>query len=180
VSRKPAASKNPTELRATRKDLLAQLSMTLESLLKREADVLRLRFGLIDGQPRTLDEVAAVLGLSRASVQKIESSAMYQLGRWKADLLRPFLDAESRMVPQSLREELLRSTGAQLPLIWCKKHGWQAPDGFNKYCEGCPCPIWMSNSGGRKRYCSDACRQAASRQRRRSGRANEDRSLRSR
>src|SRR5882762_2358489 len=50
-----------------------QLQSVLASLPEREAGVLRLRFGLTDGQPRTLDEIGQVYGVTRERIRQIES-----------------------------------------------------------------------------------------------------------
>ena len=44
----------------------------LETLSEREAGVVRLRFGLTDGQPRTLDEIGQVYGVTRERIRQIE------------------------------------------------------------------------------------------------------------
>ncbi|MGA7051303.1 MAG: RNA polymerase sigma factor, partial [Mycobacterium sp.] len=50
-----------------------QLQSVLETLSEREAGVVRLRFGLTDGQPRTLDEIGQVYGVTRERIRQIES-----------------------------------------------------------------------------------------------------------
>ena len=54
------------------------LNKLLESLTEREAEVLRLRFGLTDGKTRTLEEVAEILGVSRERVHQIEHKAIHR------------------------------------------------------------------------------------------------------
>jgi Sigma-70, region 4 len=56
-----------------------QLQSVLETLSEREASVVRLRFGLTDGQPRTLDEIGQVYGVSRERIRQIESKTMSKL-----------------------------------------------------------------------------------------------------
>ena len=56
-----------------------QLQSVLASLPEREAGVLRLRFGLTDGQPRTLDEIGQVYGVTRERIRQIESKTMSTL-----------------------------------------------------------------------------------------------------
>jgi hypothetical protein len=48
----------------------------LATLSIREAGVIQLRFGLIDGQPHTLDEIGRVYGVTRERIRQIESHAM--------------------------------------------------------------------------------------------------------
>ena len=51
----------------------------LEALDEREREILRLRFGLDAGHPRTLDEVGAVFSLTRERIRQIEARAMSKL-----------------------------------------------------------------------------------------------------
>jgi RNA polymerase primary sigma factor len=60
-----------------------------QHLTAREAAVLRLRFGLMDGQPRTLGEIAQDLGISRERVRQIEAESLHKLRR-TAPFLRQF------------------------------------------------------------------------------------------
>ena len=56
----------------------AALNKLLESLTEREAEVLRLRFGLTDGKTRSLEEVTEILGVSRERVRQIEHKALHR------------------------------------------------------------------------------------------------------
>ncbi|BDH57135.1 hypothetical protein MTP03_20740 [Tsukamurella sp. PLM1] len=56
-----------------------QLQSVLDTLSEREAGVVRLRFGLTDGQPRTLDEIGQVYGVTRERIRQIESKTMSKL-----------------------------------------------------------------------------------------------------
>ena len=73
--------------------LQEQLHSVLGTLSEREAGVVSLRFGLADGQPKTLDEISHVYGVSRERIRQIESKAMYKLRHpSRSKLLRDFLD----------------------------------------------------------------------------------------
>jgi RNA polymerase primary sigma factor len=56
-----------------------QLRQVLSTLSEREAGVIRLRFGLIDGQPHTLEEIGQVYGVSRERIRQIEAKTMSKL-----------------------------------------------------------------------------------------------------
>ena len=51
----------------------------LATLAAREAGIVRLRFGLTDGRPRTLDEIGQVYGVTRERIRQIESKTMSKL-----------------------------------------------------------------------------------------------------
>jgi RNA polymerase primary sigma factor len=55
------------------------LQSVLATLSDREAGIVRLRFGLIDGQPRTLDEIGQVYGVTRERIRQIEYKTMSKL-----------------------------------------------------------------------------------------------------
>jgi RNA polymerase primary sigma factor len=59
--------------------LQEQLSKVLESLSERERKVIELRFGLIDGHPRTLEEVGREFGVTRERIRQIESKTLCKL-----------------------------------------------------------------------------------------------------
>ncbi len=70
-----------------------QLSSVLQTLSEREAGVVRLRFGLADGQPRTLDEIGQVYGVTRERIRQIESKTMSKLRHpSRSQVLRDYLD----------------------------------------------------------------------------------------
>lgn len=69
-----------------------QLQLVLETLSEREAGVVRLRFGLADGQPRTLEEIGQVYGLTRERIRQIETKTMEKLRHpSRSKVLRDYL-----------------------------------------------------------------------------------------
>jgi RNA polymerase primary sigma factor len=70
-----------------------QLRSVLATLSEREASIVQLRFGLTDGQPRTLDEIGQVYGVTRERIRQIESKTMSKLRHpSRAQPLRDYLD----------------------------------------------------------------------------------------
>ncbi|MBB6376610.1 RNA polymerase primary sigma factor [Pseudonocardia eucalypti] len=70
-----------------------QLRSVLATLSEREAGVVRLRFGLVDGQPRTLEEIGRVYGVTRERIRQIESQTMSKLRHpSRSEPLRDYLD----------------------------------------------------------------------------------------
>ena len=70
-----------------------QLSGVLTSLTPREEKVLRLRFGLEDGRPRTLEEVGKEFNVTRERIRQIEAKALRKLRHpSRSKKLRDFLD----------------------------------------------------------------------------------------
>ena len=73
--------------------LQEQLRSVLDTLSEREAGVVSLRFGLIDGQPKTLDEIGKVYGVTRERIRQIESRTMLKLRHpSRSQALRDYLD----------------------------------------------------------------------------------------
>jgi RNA polymerase primary sigma factor len=72
--------------------LHGQLSEVLDSLPERSAIVMRMRFGLEDGRPRTLDEVGRFLGLTRERIRQIERDTLAEIRSCgSADALREYV-----------------------------------------------------------------------------------------
>ena len=71
-------------------DRKSQVEAALEALDSRERRVVQLRFGLIDGHQRALDEVARRMGTSRETVRQMERNALKKLRSVKADALRTY------------------------------------------------------------------------------------------
>jgi RNA polymerase primary sigma factor len=73
--------------------LKEQLEEVLQSLTEREAKVLRLRFGLDDGRPRTLEEVGKEFDVTRERIRQIEAKALRKLRHpSRSKKLKDFLD----------------------------------------------------------------------------------------
>jgi RNA polymerase primary sigma factor len=73
--------------------LQVQLQSVLGTLNEREAGVVRLRFGLTDGRPRTLDEIGQVYGVTRERIRQIEAKTMSKLRHpARSQTLRGYLD----------------------------------------------------------------------------------------
>jgi RNA polymerase primary sigma factor len=73
--------------------LQEQLHSVLDTLSEREAGVVSMRFGLTDGQPKTLDEIGKVYGVTRERIRQIESKAMSKLRHpSRSNVLRGYLD----------------------------------------------------------------------------------------
>jgi RNA polymerase primary sigma factor len=73
--------------------LQEQLHSVLGTLSEREAGVVSMRFGLTDGQPKTLDEIGKVYGVTRERIRQIESKTMTKLRHpSRSNLLRDYLD----------------------------------------------------------------------------------------
>ena len=69
------------------------LQSVLATLSDREAGIVRLRFGLTDGQPRTLDEIGRIYGITRERIRQIENKTMAKLRHpSRSEPLRDYLD----------------------------------------------------------------------------------------
>jgi len=87
----PDAGLAPVEV-AARKMLRSSIDEVLDGLTDREADVLRLRFGIHDGKPRTLEEVGKAFGVTRERIRQIESRTLAKLRHpLRSDGLKDFL-----------------------------------------------------------------------------------------
>jgi RNA polymerase primary sigma factor len=74
----------------TRTEVLDTILGTLED---REGDVIKYRYGLMDGEPRTLEEVGQIFGLTKERIRQIEAKALRKLRNpFRAKLLRETFD----------------------------------------------------------------------------------------
>jgi RNA polymerase primary sigma factor len=70
-----------------------QLQSVLATLSEREAGIIRLRFGLTDGQPRTLNQIGEAYGITRERIRQIETKTMSKLRHLsRSQTLRDYLD----------------------------------------------------------------------------------------
>ncbi len=87
--------------------LQEQLHSVLDTLSEREAGVVAMRFGLTDGQPKTLDEIGKVYGVTRERIRQIESKTMSKLRHpSRSQSLRDYLDENCKF---DLPEDLVKN-----------------------------------------------------------------------
>jgi RNA polymerase primary sigma factor len=80
--------------------LKERIAEVLRSLAPREREVIELRFGLRDGQPRTLDEVAKTYGITRERIRQIEARGLLKLRQpLRSQRLAGFTDPGTDTVP---------------------------------------------------------------------------------
>jgi len=135
------------------------LQEMLQRLGARDAGVLAMRWGLVDGQPKTLHEVGMHFGVSRERIRQIEQRALENLRKEVSD--SPLLVMDDGQVVGIV--DVRRSVDSP---------SYMGPEGDLVLCPQCQQRRFLPESGqfygGRHRkYCSDACRQAAYRARRR-------------
>ena len=173
MSRRPAFTRNPVEHRVTNSffesDYEQRLAAALEAMTPRDSALIRMRYGLDDGVPRTLHEMGDRYGVNRERIRTLLERAEVKL---RADenfqALIPYMDTDHGLPRDPLRRWGVGATAGPVPeLIKCEIHGsYRAPEIDPHQCAVCPCSVWGHHGGRPKLYCSDACRQAAYRQRR--------------
>lgn len=135
----------------------SMLQEMLQRLSPREAGVLAMRWGLKDGQPKTLDEVGRAYDVSRERIREIERRALEKLRQEVSDSPLLVMDDGQVVGFVDVRRSGDRpsSIGPEGDLIWCPqcKQRQFLPQGY-----------WTN--GRTRKYCSNACRQAAYRARR--------------
>ncbi|MCP2245171.1 Sigma-70, region 4 [Lentzea aerocolonigenes] len=168
MTRRQLGFLDPTGKRGGADAYVRLLRAVLGTLSAREAGVITYRFGLLDGRPRTLDEIGRIYGIDRTRARFIESKVMSKLRHpSRSMVLRDFLDGEFVELPEPVRAELLGALNTEPgPLVHCDRHGWSESGPDVSRCVGCPCALAAQQYGRRRKYCSDACRQAAYRRRR--------------
>jgi DNA-binding CsgD family transcriptional regulator len=155
--RPPAAFHDPTGRSAFRGQIAQGVDAILSAavLTERETTIVRLRFGLEDGTPRTLDEIGRMYSVTRARIADLERGAFTKLRA--SELIAPLRDLLDDDVPRARGD---RATGQ---LIQCPQHRtWYfQEDGRPAVptCGSCACALPRMWSGRPRKYCSDACRQ---------------------
>lgn len=80
---------------ATKRMLVAAVDEVLGGLSEREQEVVRMRFGLLDGQARTLEEVGKEFGVTRERIRQIEAKTLAKLRHpQRSQRLKEFLETE--------------------------------------------------------------------------------------
>jgi sigma-70-like protein len=182
VSRRREAFRDNTSRRATAElsleETVYEINRVLYTLSEREAGVIRLRFGLSDGIPRTWDEIGQLYGVTRERIRQIEAKTVdkirndpYRL-KLLADVLATFSFEEPTALPEHVRAHILKLPVGrpQIETRFCERHGGLhgiLPYSAARPCGWCTCLVdGPTTAGGRPRsYCSDACKQAAYRHR---------------
>ncbi|ANZ37190.1 hypothetical protein BBK82_15075 [Lentzea guizhouensis] len=170
MTRRRSSQFDPTGRRAEADEVVRRLHEVLGTLSARESAVLRLRFGLENGQPASYEAIGQIYGVPGERIRQIEVKSMSKLRRpERSRALYDYLRDESFRVPEHVRRRVLDALGIQVaeprPLVFCERHGWSEPGSEARTCLACPCFVAAAEEGRPRRYCSDACRQAAYRRR---------------
>lgn len=148
---------------------LEQLVVVLETLSARERGIVINLVGLDGGEPLTPEELARYYGVPTAHMRKILDKAMQRLYHpSRSQVLREYRDADFTTIPAHIRKRIMSGKPVQVEILRtrCPRHGDTfLPRRHERTCEACPCLISDLVRGRRRRFCSDACRQAAYRQR---------------
>jgi hypothetical protein len=167
MSRRRARSHSPTESAATARFMAQQvdvaLAQILETVSEREAGVIRMLFGVGDGPPRTLADIGRVYGVSQERIRQIQSKTLSKLRHPSRSQILWDYTVDDVKLSDAIRR--VQNGNVEPALVWCDRHGWSAPEGSHGVCGRCKCPVWFNGVGRPPKYCSDACRKAASRAR---------------
>ena len=84
--------------------LRASIDGALGTLSSREQEVLRMRFGLEDGKPRTLEEIGDMFAVTRERVRQIEARALHKLRQpYRHQSLRELAETSERLLSTAAR-----------------------------------------------------------------------------
>jgi RNA polymerase sigma factor (sigma-70 family) len=105
------AHANPIEAEIVRQGVRRLLDKTLDTISTREASIIRMRFGLMDGdideEPYTFEEIAKVVGVTRERIRQIESGAISKLRHpTRSQPLNNMLPFADEQIPHMAGEEL--------------------------------------------------------------------------
>jgi hypothetical protein len=154
MSRKHGSPNDPTSRFVLFLLGTSQLAAVLDTLSEREAGVITLRFGIIDGQSKTVDEIARVYGVSREHVRQIESKALSKLRHSSRSDILAVTDGKAKAgFIDALFGRHDPSSDDLVSCSYCHKRCFDPQSG-------------VSTGGRTRKYCSDKCRQAAYRARR--------------
>lgn len=149
-------------------DTLERLAGVLDTLPVRERDVLILRFGLRDGVLRSLDELARMYDVTMPHIRDVVNRAMgrvsHRLRMVNRGALRELLDDLAGVtVPPHIRERIFPDDlGRRAARVHCDRHKANlGPARHEQVCAQCPCRVPNTAGGRPRRFCSNACRQAA-------------------
>jgi hypothetical protein len=175
VTRRAATFRDPTERAANGELFLTQLEAVLQTLNEREQGVIRLRFGLSDEQPRTLDEIGTVFGVTGERARQLLEKALTKLRHSSRSDILWWLREEDWGNLERMRARVYggRAPREHYEPLYCHRHGlaeWVVADERPRpgtACPQCDCYIYHWTGGRPQSYYSNACRQAAYRQRKR-------------
>lgn len=156
-------------LRIEGEQLLEQLDSMFVALSEREVLVIRLRFGLYDGEPWSPRQIAEHVGITREGVDRLEDRVLRKL-RYRGDSLggvRGYLEGDFPL-SVSRRASILGPTTVESLVVQCPRHGWAVLHPYSPMCPVCECSAPRPVDGRPRKYCSNACRQSAYRTRNRS------------
>jgi len=160
-------------------ELLDALAGVLSTLTTRQANIINMRFGLVDDVVQNYKIIGLLHKMSSGRVRRIESETISRIRHPSRGQLFDKFTSGFSSIPVHIREKVLGPI--VLPnLLQCEKHGWTDPATMLVFptwvCDQCPCPIpgrpepgVLSGPPARgrpRRYCSNMCRQTAYRQRR--------------
>jgi hypothetical protein len=162
MSRRRGTFHDPTVRLATRED--ERLKLALDALNPREAAVIAMRFGLTDGQPKTLDEIGKVYGVTRVRIRQILEAALVKLRGEPSEALAVRADGNHGELI-----DFIDVAGTQIRLSEFERRALTVSCGY--------CALGFTNGaighwgirdwcGRPRQYCSNKCRQAAYRLRR--------------
>jgi len=155
--------RDPVADSVERRAAIAQIHAALDTFSEREAGVISMRFGLTDGEPKTLDEIGRVYGVTRERVRQIEMMVLRQLSDpIRNAMFRDFLETDGIGSLDYLTDEQQREWANYfIEAYIADLH--HAHERYNELprCPGCAGRVSQPHQGRARKYCSNRCRQAA-------------------